>query len=56
MRCDGGIDQVAAQGPEPGEDAILIRARKPRIADDVGHQVMSAERSSIQHRCAPRRW
>ena len=34
----GRIDQIALQRPEPGESPLLIRARKPGIADDVGHQ------------------
>jgi hypothetical protein len=37
MHGDCRIDQVAAQGPEPGEDAIFVRARKPGIADDVSY-------------------
>jgi hypothetical protein len=38
MHGDCRIDQVAPQGPEPGEDAILIRARKPGVADHIGYQ------------------
>ena len=38
MHCDGRVDQIAAKGPKAGEDSILIGARKPRVADDVGHQ------------------
>ena len=38
MHRDGRVDQVAAKGPKAGEDSILIRTRKPRVADDVGHQ------------------
>jgi hypothetical protein len=38
MHCNGGVDQVAPKGPKPCEDAILVRARKPGVADDVGHQ------------------
>jgi hypothetical protein len=37
MHGDGRVDQVAAEGPKAGEDSILIRTRKPRVADDVGH-------------------
>jgi hypothetical protein len=29
MHRDGRVDQIAAQRPESGEDAIFIRARKP---------------------------
>jgi hypothetical protein len=32
---DRGIDQVAAQSPQPREEAILVGPRKARIADDV---------------------
>jgi hypothetical protein len=38
MHGDGRVDQVAAQRPEPGEDAIYVCARKPGVADDVGDQ------------------
>ena len=38
MRGDDRVDQVAAKGPKASEDSILVRARKPRIADDIGHQ------------------
>ena len=38
MGGDRGIDQIAAQRPEPRERAILIRARQSAIADDVGRQ------------------
>ena len=35
MHGDRWIDQIAAQRPEPRQDAILVRAREPAIADDV---------------------
>jgi hypothetical protein len=35
---DRGINQIAAKGSEPREDAIFIRAGEPAVADDVGHQ------------------
>jgi DNA invertase Pin-like site-specific DNA recombinase len=38
MHRDGRIDQVAAKGPKAREDSILIRTRKPRVADHVGDQ------------------
>ena len=38
MHRDGRIDQIAPKGPEPRERAILVRASKQRVADDVGHQ------------------
>jgi hypothetical protein len=37
MHGDGGVDQVAPKGAEPGEDTILVRAREPRVANDVGY-------------------
>ena len=38
MRGDGGIDQIAAQPPQPRQGAILVRAREPAVADDVRDQ------------------
>ena len=38
MHRDGRVDQVAAKRPKAREDSILIRTRKPRVADHVGHQ------------------
>ena len=38
MRGDGGIDQIAAQPPQPRQRAILVRAREPAVADDVRDQ------------------
>ena len=38
MRGDGGIDQVAAQPPQPRQRAILVRAGEPAVADHVGDQ------------------
>ena len=35
---DGGIDQIAAQRPQPRQNPIFVGSGKPRIADDVGHQ------------------
>jgi hypothetical protein len=28
---DGRVDQIAAQRPKPSENAILVRAGKPRV-------------------------
>ena len=38
MDGDRGVDQIAAKGSEPREDAVFIRAGKPAVPDDVGHQ------------------
>ena len=38
MRGDGGIDQIATQPPQSRQGAILVRAREPRVSDDVGDQ------------------
>ena len=38
MRGDGGIDEIAAQPPQPRQRAILVRAREPAVADDIGDQ------------------
>ena len=35
---DGRIDQIAAQRPEPRQDAILVRAREPAVADHIGDE------------------
>jgi hypothetical protein len=35
---DGRIDQVASERPQPRQNSVLVGSRKPRIADDVGHQ------------------
>jgi hypothetical protein len=29
---------VAAQRPEPGENAVFVRAGEPTVADDIGNQ------------------
>src|SRR5208282_5492075 len=33
-----GINQIAAQRPQPRQDAILVRSREPAVADHVGDQ------------------
>ena len=38
MRGDGGIDQIAAQPPQPRQGAILVRSREPAVADHIGDQ------------------
>ena len=38
MHGDGGIDQIAAQRPQPRQRAILVRAGEPAVADHVGDQ------------------
>ena len=38
MHRDCGIDQVAPKGAKPSESSILVRARKPGVADDVSDQ------------------
>ena len=38
MDGDRGVDQIAAKSPEPREDAVFVRAGKPAVPDDVGHQ------------------
>ena len=35
---NGGVDQITAERSEPGQNAVLVRAGKPRIADNVGNQ------------------
>jgi hypothetical protein len=38
MGRDRGIDQIAAQPPQPRQRAILVRASEPAVADDVRDQ------------------
>ena len=38
VRVDGGIDQIAAQPPEPRQGAILVRAGEPAVADHIRDQ------------------
>ncbi len=38
MNGDRRVDQVAAQRPQPRERALLVRAREPAVADNVGGQ------------------
>ena len=33
-----GIDQIAAQRPQPRQRAILVRAGEPAVADDIRDQ------------------
>ena len=35
MHGDGRIDQIAAQRPQPRQDAILVRAGEPAVADHI---------------------
>ena len=35
---DDGVDQVAAERPEPRKRAVFVRPGEPAIAGDVGHQ------------------
>ena len=38
VRGDRGIDQIAAQPPQPRQGAILICPGEPAVSDDVGNQ------------------
>ena len=51
---DGGVDQIAAQGSQAREDAILIGRSQPGKADDVGRQ-NRCELSGLAHRLALQR-
>jgi hypothetical protein len=35
---DGRIDKVAAQCAQPRQRALLVGAREPAVADDIGNQ------------------
>ena len=38
MNGDDGVDEIAAKGPQAREDAILVRACEPAVADDIRDQ------------------
>ena len=38
MRVDGGIDEIAAQPPEPRQRAVFVSARKTAVANDIRDQ------------------
>jgi hypothetical protein len=38
MQGDGWIDQVAAQRSKPRQNAILVRAREPAVANNIRNQ------------------
>ncbi len=38
MRGNGWIDQITPQAPKPRQSAILVRAREPAVADNIGDQ------------------
>jgi hypothetical protein len=48
MRGDGGVDQVAAKPPQPRKSAVLVCAREPAVADDIGDQDRG-EFSGLRH-------
>jgi hypothetical protein len=38
MRGDRGINQIAAQRPQPRQRSLLVRPGEPTITDDIGDQ------------------
>ena len=52
MHGDGRIDQIAAQRPEPLQDAILVRSREPAVADDIRDQ-NRRDLPGLAHRVPP---
>ena len=38
LALDRGIDQIATQRAQPRQRAILVRAGKSAVADDIGRQ------------------
>ena len=38
MRGDRGINQIAAQPPQPRQRSLLVRPGEPAVADDIGDQ------------------
>ena len=68
MHGDGRVDEVAAERPQAGQGAILVRAGKPAEADDIrgkdggkfpalGHSPAAPTKigPSVRHGAAPRR-
>ena len=37
MHGDCGVNQIAAQRPQPRQNPVLVGSGKPRIPDDIGH-------------------
>ena len=54
MHGDGRIDEVAAQRPQPRQNAVLVGSGQPRIADHVGHQDRG-QFSGLAHGATPPR-
>src|SRR5271155_5553779 len=50
---DRWVDQITAQRPQPGENAILVRAGEPAISDHVRAQ-NGREFAGPAHRVSPR--
>ena len=46
MHGDGRVDQVAAQRSQPRQDAILVRAGKPGVADHIRAKIAASLRVS----------
>ncbi len=44
---DGRIDQIAAQRPEPRQNAIFVRPGEPAIADDIRAKIAAIFRVSL---------
>ena len=51
MQSDGRVDEIAPQGSQPSERAVLVSARQAREADDIGGK-NRGELSGLAH-CAP---
>ena len=47
MHGDGRIDQIAAQRPQPRQDAIFVRAGEPAIADHIRAKIAASFRVSL---------
>ena len=45
MHGDGRVDQIAAQRPQPRQDAIFVRAGEPGIADHKRSRQVCGSRS-----------
>ncbi len=38
MDSDGRVDQIAAERPQPRQNAVLVRSGEPAVADNIGDQ------------------
>ena len=54
MHGDSGIDQIAAERPQPRQRANLVRAGKPAVSDDIGAENCGELSNSAMTHLPPR--